>query len=339
MKRSPLCKSFQALIDESSYTRFSARNIVFSRVGWDTKAVFYKKRIHSEAEEIISHDIEGYSRIEYERSRAAWTVHDLLGSQFGREWAGQLSHRGEQRPPRETQTSPEQMSQRIKEAGRYYGAALTGITELDDRWLYTHQRDGSEINFDPELRYAIVMATAMDPALIRKSPIFDAATTVGIGYSRMALLVATMAEMIGSLGYRAVPMANDTALSIPLAIQAGLGRLGRNGMLLTTPHGACVRLCKVLTDLPLLPDEASEPALNEACRSCFICAASCPVKAISDRKQPFFETTSISNNRGILRWPVDPELCYGFWVKNGSDCSTCIARCPMTPQSEHPSKV
>ena len=331
MKRFPLCKSFQPLIDESSYSRFSARNIVFARVGWDTEASFYKKRIHSEAEEIISHDIEGYSRIEYERSRAAWTIHDLLGSQFGKEWTGQPSHRKGQRP--ESQTSPEQMSQRIKEAGRYYGAALTGITELDARWLYTHQRDGSEINFDPELRYVIVMATAMDPALIRKSPIFDSATTVGIGYSRMALLVATMAEMISSLGYRVVPMANDTALSIPLAIQAGLGQLGRNGMLLTPSHGACVRLCKVLTDLPLLPDEPSEPALNEVCRSCFICAASCPVKAISDRKQPFYETTSVSNNRGILRWPVDPELCYGFWVKNGSDCSTCIARCPMTPQT------
>lgn len=339
MKRSPLCKSFQPLIDESSYTRFSARDIVFSRARWDTKAVFYKKRIYSEAEEIISHDIEGYSRIEYERSRAAWTVHDLLGSHFGREWAGQLSHRREQRPSRETQTSPEQMSQTVKEAGRYYGATLTGITELDDRWLYTHQRDGSEIEFDPELRYVIVMATAMDPALIQKSPVFDAATTVGIGYSRMAFLVSTMAEMISSLGYRAVPMANDTALSIPLAIQAGLGQLGRNGMLLTPSHGACARLCKVLTDLPLIPDKPSEPALNEACRSCFICAASCPVKAISDRKQPFYETTSVSNNRGILRWPVDPELCYGFWVKNGSDCATCIARCPMTPQSDNSTKV
>jgi epoxyqueuosine reductase QueG len=178
------------------------------------------------------------------------------------------------------------------------------------------------------------MATAMDPGLIRKSPVFDSATTVGIGYSRMAFLVATMAEMISSLGCRAVPMANDTALSIPLAIQAGLGQLGRNGMLLTSSYGACVRLCKVLTDLPLLPDEPSAPALNEACRSCFICATSCPVKAISNRKQPLFETTTVSNNRGILRWPVDPELCYGFWVKNGSDCSTCIARCPMTPQTD-----
>lgn len=336
MKRYPLCKSFQPLIDESSYSRFSARNIVFARAEWDTQAAIYNKRIHSEAEEIISRDIEGYSRIEYERSRAAWTVHDLLGNHFGEEWAGRHSNRRGQRPSRETAGGPEQMAKRVKEAGRYYGATLTGITELDDRWLYTHQRDGSEIEFDPELRYVIVMATAMDPALIRRSPVFDAATTVGIGYSRMAFLVSTMAEMISSLGYRAVPMANDTALSIPLAIQAGLGRLGRNGMLLTPSHGACVRLCKVLTDLPLLPDNPSEPALNEACLSCFICAAACPVKAISGRKQPFYETTSVSNNRGILRWPVDPELCYGFWVKNGTDCSSCIAHCPMTPPPGNP---
>jgi hypothetical protein len=330
--KQPLCRSLRPLIDDLVYERFDARNIVFARAKWDTKAPFYGKGIYSEADEIISRDIEGYSRDEFERSRAAWAVHELLRSRFGERWEVDQSQGETTRPSSlSKQVSPGEMSQRVKEAGRYYGAALTGITERDDRWLYTHQRDGSVIDFDPDLRYVIVMATAMDPALIRQSPAYDSATAVGVGYSRMAFLVSTMAEMISNLGYRAVPMANDTALSIPLAIQAGLGRLGRNGMLLAPSHGACLRLCKVLTDLPLEPDNASEPALNDSCRSCTICAATCPARAISDQKEPSYETATVSNNRGVLRWPVDPELCYGFWVKNGNDCSNCIAHCPMTP--------
>jgi len=47
-------------------------------------------------------------------------------------------------------------------------------------------------------------------------------------------------------------MCNDTALSIPLAIDAGLGELGRNGLLITAEYGYCIRLCKIFTNLPLI---------------------------------------------------------------------------------------
>ena len=63
-------------------------------------------------------------------------------------------------------------------------------------------------------------------------------------------------------------MGNDTALSIPLAIDAGLGELGRNGLLITPEYGACVRLCKVFTDLPLEADRPVEFGLAEICQRC-----------------------------------------------------------------------
>ena len=44
-------------------------------------------------------------------------------------------------------------------------------------------------------------------------------------------------------------------ITIPMAVDAGLGELGRNGLLLTEKYGPRVRLCKVFTDLPLEPDE------------------------------------------------------------------------------------
>jgi len=35
------------------------------------------------------------------------------------------------------------------------------------------------------------------------------------------------------IGYHAVPCGNDTAISVPITIQAGLGHVGRHGRLIT----------------------------------------------------------------------------------------------------------
>lgn len=115
-------------------------------------------------------------------------------------------------------------------------------------------------------------------------------------------------------------------------IDAGLGRLGRNGLLLTKEYGACVRLGKILTDLPLAPDERPEETLSSTCRSCLLCADACEAEAIHRGGEPTAEPACRSNNPGILRWLVYHDRCYSFWVRNGNDCSTCIAACPLTPK-------
>ena len=123
-------------------------------------------------------------------------------------------------------------------------------------------------------------------------------------------------------------MGNDTALSIPIAVDVGLGELGRNGLLITTEFGPRIRLCKVVTDMPLEPDEPVDFGVQEFCEVCKKCARSCPSKAITegDRVECRDE---LSNNRGLLKWAVDPKKCYLFWLANGMDCSNCISSCPF----------
>ena len=65
------------------------------------------------------------------------------------------------------------------------------------------------------------------------STILEASTATGLVYSKMPFVTSTLAQMIRNLGYNALPCGNDTALSIPLAIDAGLGQLGKNGLLIT----------------------------------------------------------------------------------------------------------
>jgi len=66
----------------------------------------------------------------------------------------------------------------------------------------------------------------------------------------MAFVATSLAEFIRLLGHDAIPAGNDMALSIPLAVDAGLGELGRNGLLITKEFGPRLRLCKVFTNLP-----------------------------------------------------------------------------------------
>jgi reductive dehalogenase len=149
----------------------------------------------------------------------------------------------------------------------------------------------------------------------------------------MPFIAATVAQFIRGLGYRAIPTANDTACSIPLAIDAGLGELGRNGMLVTPEFGPRVRLSKVFTDLPLVPDKPVEFGVWDFCMVCERCAKNCPSQSIP-YGEPTTDVCNVSNRKGLYRWPVNGEKCIAFWERNHSaSCLNCIRVCPFNKPS------
>ena len=132
---------------------------------------------------------------------------------------------------------------------------------------------------------------------------------------------------IRNLGYEAIPSMNDTATSIPYAIKAGLGEYGRNGLLITKEFGPRVRLGKVYTDLPLAHDRPIHFGVREFCQICKRCAEACPAKALP-LGEPTFRVNNISNRKGVRKWSVDAEKCFGFWAAQNTDCAVCIRSCP-----------
>lgn len=68
------------------------------------------------------------------------------------------------------------------------------------------------------------------------------------------------------------------------AVEAGLGWLGRNNLLVTPQYGAQVRLVSILTDLPL---PAGKP-LEFGCGNCFDCIKACPAGALSSER-PYYD--------------------------------------------------
>jgi len=173
----------------------------------------------------------------------------------------------------------------------------------------------------------IVIALEMDYAAIACSPSEIEGAATGLGYSRMSEVGFSTATFIQALGYHALACGNDVSLSIPYGVAAGLGELGRNGMLVTREFGPRIRLVKVFTELELNTDPPQTFGVADFCRHCGRCAEACPSGAVPTGEKTLVGPT-ISNNPGVEKWYIDPEKCIQFWAENGSDCTSCITACP-----------
>ncbi len=279
---------------------------------------------------VISQGKKGYSRLDFAQMMGSWTVYDYFHGAFSWEKltdANSVMDKPILEKVRVKDTV--KMSKKIKKTARYYGAYQVGIARINDNWIYLKNMDNKTIDIPKDFKYALVMTVQMDGKAIKTSPSFKACTATGLAYSQMAFLVSCMAEFIRNLGYQAIPIGNDTALSIPLAIDAGIGELGRHGLLITPEYGPCVRICKVFTDLPLKTDKPITFGVTNFCKNCRECADACEVDAIQTEDEPSFKTACPSNRQGVLRWAVNQDKCYKFWIENGGECSNCIAACPF----------
>lgn len=329
------------------YKRFNQKNEMFARMEWDQKFIPPPKPT-------VDTSTPGYSVLDQAAGFATWTVSNSLGSGWGwrsgNEGLYSWTSLGVTKPPKEPwQADPQEAAHVIKLFARDNLVPMTGITTVDPRWIYTDwfhrgtkksgkiewsdtadkpeiKEDGTKV-IPSKLKYVIVMLHPMPYEMIKTAPSGVGNAGTGVGYSLMAYAAGTMAEFIRGLGYTALPMGNDTMLSIPLAIQAGLGEIGRNGLLIT-PIGPRVRISRVLTDLPLATDKPINLGVRDFCQGCKKCAKECPTGAIPEGDMTT-EGPNISSANGVKKWYVDCEKCRLYWNEcAGNPCIRCIASCP-----------
>lgn len=339
-------------IDETKYKRFDSSNTAFVVIGQkDTGEIGtmnWLGKLIPNMMKNIENDIEGKSRYEYALLMGAEAVHYIIGTYGDQNENKQFLKWDPLFVPEFLNKSraivePEKLTSLVKNAATAYGTDLVGITELDHRWVYErniykpiifsdfeHPTETDEAFVIPgSINKAVVMAIAMNRDWILQAPSVVSQAAGDLGYSKMAFLSLSLAEFIRALGYNAIPCMNDTALSIPLAINAGLGQLGRLGLMITPEYGPCVRICKVLTDMPLNTDRPIDYGQTLFCNQCLVCARACLAGAIS------FEDRTMSgpnecNNPGVSKWYANAQKCLRFWQDSGTGCSNCIAACPFT---------
>ena len=237
---------------------------------------------------------------------------------------------GSVNPERVEVTDPGAMSERIKEVGKFLGADLIGISELNQAYVYSHDmgrpegaKQGSEVKLGH--RYAISVGVEMDYHKIKASPSHIDAAEVGLAYSKVAKTVCQLAAYIRELGYpaRAHHVVREQVLHVPIAVAGGLGELGRLGFLITKDFGPRLRLGTVTTDLPLAPDRPVDIGIQDSCERCRKCATNCPSRSIPTEGKTIV--------RGVEKWQIRPDPCYLYWHSNPekhSACSVCIKVCP-----------
>jgi ferredoxin len=228
--------------------------------------------------------------------------------------------------------NPDYISTFIKQWIRRIGAVSVGITELKDYHVYSTIGRGDKFGepVDMNHKYAIALTVEMDKFWLDRAPQAPAVMESAQQYLKSGALAVQLAEFIRQLGYssRAHIDGNYRVVCPLVARDAGLGEIGRMGLLMTPELGPRVRLAVVTTDLPLVCDgRKRDNTMPDFCRICKKCADACPVQAI-----PYDERKEID---GVTRWQINSEDCFTFWCKIGTDCGRCMGVCPYS----HPNTI
>jgi reductive dehalogenase len=258
-------------------------------------------------------------------------------------------------PQSRWEADPHEATSSVRGAALFYGADQVGIANLDRRWVYSHWFDSTTKTSYPikfsdesgyekiliptrmpdgtrvipkEMKYAIVLIHEMDYEGMKTGPTMTEMASTRLAYSRIAFTAISLAEFIRSLGYNAIPSSNCTAINIPLAIDAGLGELGRNAKLITPWYGPRARISKVITDLPLVPNHPITFGVKNFCLTCGKCAEHCPVKAIPTG-EPNYKPQGTYSNSGVCQWNLRHDKCRAYWTSSGTNCGLCITVCPF----------
>jgi reductive dehalogenase len=178
------------------------------------------------------------------------------------------------------------------------------------------------------------MAEEMDHEMIGPAPHTPTVLESMQIYAKGAYIATQMAGFIANLGYAATAnhLRHYDVILPALAVDAGLGELGRLGYVMTKELGPRVRLSAVLTDLPLVTDKPVDIGGEDFCRECKKCANCCPSQSIPRDDDP-------TEHNGIFRWKLDDQSCFDYWGTAGTDCNVCMKVCPWSHARTFPHRV
>ena len=225
------------------------------------------------------------------------------------------------------QWEAKELSARLKQLAIQYGAVSAGITRLEDYHLYSYR--GRRHNYgeavDNRHTHALALTVEMDHDYVRNAPYAYCVLESSRQYVRSGILAVWLAQLLRDMGYPArAHIDGEYEVVCPLvARDAGLGEIGRMGLLMTPELGPRVRIAVVTTSAPLVEDSRDEdPSVIDFCLTCKKCADVCPSRAIS-----FDDRREIN---GVLRWQIDQQACFTYWTKAGTDCARCMSVCPYS---------
>lgn len=220
-----------------------------------------------------------------------------------------------------------EISNYIKSWAKKLGAVNCGITNLQEYHIYNFggRQERRDKKLEKKHEFAIAFTVEMDKQMVDNAPYSGIVMESGQQYLESGRVAIQMAKFIRNLGYEArAHIDGNYEVVCPLvARDAGLGEIGRMGLLMTPRQGPRVRIGVVTTNIPLVVDEVKPDfSIIDFCTICKKCADSCPSQAISFNPQEEID--------GIKRWQINQEACFTLWSKFGTDCGRCMSVCPYS---------
>lgn len=225
----------------------------------------------------------------------------------------------------------------LRQAALRWGASLFGVADLDRlRTLPTHPAN----LLDGWSRAISLGVRLADPVL---DDIVDGPTPLYAHHyqavnTRLDDTALRLTLLIQESGGRALPLPASQTLDPvactsmlshkAVAVAAGLGWQGKSLLTISPLYGPRIRLCTVLTDLPLQP---GRPLMNR-CGNCTRCADACPAGAIKGAALPHEpgahyesrdEALHFERCRTLLREDFARRPLIGHSV-----CGVCVKVCP-----------
>ncbi|MCP3941367.1 MAG: 4Fe-4S dicluster domain-containing protein [Desulfobacteraceae bacterium] len=216
----------------------------------------------------------------------------------------------------------------LSEMIRFYGGCDVGFIPLKPHHFYSHKGRHAHNwgdKTDQTHKTAIVIVVPMRIPMIKHGPTSAVIQESAQKYVEAAKISNIAASYIRQFGFlaRAHNDANYGTLCVPLAVESGLGELGRMGIFMHKIHGPCVRLAIITTDIKLPPSpQTSNLHMENFCKICKKCADNCPSGSITRGEE--------QESRNFRHWSIDQEKCFSYWKTIGSDCGMCISVCPYT---------
>ena len=328
---------------QSPSKRFHEAHAVLSRrllnPGTEAYDAFYREHSRWKEADDRSRESPGllsgqskYHHLEtFAASRANFEVIDFLGQLVHGPPADMPSHSSISTSGSEkdkiTTPDPQKATRFISRWLKKTGAHSVGFTPLKETHLYSHKGRGPRSGEPIEHRHthAIAITVEMDHEMMQAAPLGSSVMESSEQYLRSGTLAIKLAAFIRQLGHEATAHidGNYEVICPLVAVDAGLGVIGRMGLLMTPDLGPRVRISVVTTTMPLAPSRPRpDPTTLHFCHLCKKCAVNCPAAAIPDGP--------MQEGNGNRRWQINSEKCYHFWTVSGTDCGRCMTVCPYS---------
>jgi len=196
---------------------------------------------------------------------------------------------------------------------------IAGFTEIPESFVLA----GKTIPY----KYAMICIMEMDKAKIDLAPGREAGDEVQRVYDRLGVAVEDIARWLREHGVTCQSEAprGGSANTVPLAVKAGLGRLGMNGLVISPRWGPRFRIAPVYIKDKIFEftDTCSNQWIETFCDGCRICESACPAGAILHDKK-----LKTVNDRNTVYTCIESEKCRMVF-KETFGCGVCIKVCPL----------